>query len=241
MSVVFSGKHYLHFEIPKTFQIDSGSMKDVVSIGFPAMVEQLFMRAGVMIFTRAVAGLGDTLYATHQICMSVQALSFMMGQAFAAADTTLMGQSLGKRREDMADVYMRSTLRVGIIASVVLGILITVFNKQLVWIYNTDPDVIAAGSGIMILIAVSQPLQAVQFIVSGGLRGAGDTRYTAFVIMITTLGVRSVLAVLLVTEGQRRLRSRRIPASFRGLPITLVYIGILALAIYGFTGGSSPF
>jgi Na+-driven multidrug efflux pump len=46
---------------------------------------------------------------------------------------------------------------------------------------------------------VSQPLQAVQFIVSGGLRGAGDTRYTAFVIMITTLGVRSVLAVLLVT------------------------------------------
>lgn len=49
-------------------------------------------------------------------------------------------------------------------------------------------------------------------------------------------GAGYYLAVLLVTEGQRRLRSRRIPASFRGLPITLVYIGILALAIYGFTG-----
>ena len=45
-----------------------------------------------------------------------------------------------------------------------------------------------------------------------------------------------VMAVVLVAEGQRRLRNRRIPMSFRGLPITLLYLGMLALAIYGFTG-----
>ena len=45
-----------------------------------------------------------------------------------------------------------------------------------------------------------------------------------------------VLAVLLVTEAQNRLRSKAIPAAFRGMPITLIYIGVLALAIYGFTG-----
>mgnify|MGYP007120002651 FL=1 len=49
---------------------------------------------------------------------------------------------------------------------------------------------------------------------------------------------RGVLAVLLVTEARHRLRSRAIPKAFRGLPITLVYIGVLALAIYGFTGHS---
>ena len=47
-----------------------------------------------------------------------------------------------------------------------------------------------------------------------------------------------LLAVLLVTEAQHRLRSKAIPSAFRGLPITLVYIGVLALAIYGFTGHS---
>lgn len=51
-------------------------------------------------------------------------------------------------------------------------------------------------------------------------------------------GLGYLLAVLLVTEAQRRLRSRAIPEAFRGLPITLVYIGVLALAIYGFTGHS---
>ena len=49
-------------------------------------------------------------------------------------------------------------------------------------------------------------------------------------------GVGYYLAVVLVAEGQRRLRNRRIPMSFRGLPITLLYLGMLALAIYGFTG-----
>ncbi len=45
-----------------------------------------------------------------------------------------------------------------------------------------------------------------------------------------------VLAVQLVTEGQSKLQREEVPETFRGLPITLLYIGILALAIYGFTG-----
>ena len=51
-------------------------------------------------------------------------------------------------------------------------------------------------------------------------------------------GVGYLLAVMLVTEAGNRLRSKAIPEAFRGLPITLIYIGVLALAIYGFTGHS---
>ena len=51
-------------------------------------------------------------------------------------------------------------------------------------------------------------------------------------------GLGYLLAVMLVTEAQNRLRSRAIPEAFRGLPVTLIYIGVLALAFYGFTGHS---
>ena len=51
-------------------------------------------------------------------------------------------------------------------------------------------------------------------------------------------GLGYLLAVMLVTEAQNRLRSRAIPEAFRGLPVTLIYIGVLALAIYGSTGHS---
>ena len=45
-----------------------------------------------------------------------------------------------------------------------------------------------------------------------------------------------VTAIILVEEGQRKIQNRNVPASFKGLPITLIYIGILALSIFGFTG-----
>lgn len=58
--------------------------------------------------------------------------------------------------------------------------------------------------------------------------------------LVKRYGLRSdvgyMLAVAIVAEGQRKLQSESVPAPFRGLPITLIYIGILALAIYGFTG-----
>lgn len=54
-------------------------------------------------------------------------------------------------------------------------------------------------------------------------------------------GIGYMFAVLIVNEGQRKLRSRMVPAAFKGLPITLIYIGILALAIYGFTGHRPSF
>lgn len=54
-------------------------------------------------------------------------------------------------------------------------------------------------------------------------------------------GVGYVLAIQVVLEGQRKLDTERIPAIFRGLPVALLYIGILALAIYGFTGHTVTF
>lgn len=49
-------------------------------------------------------------------------------------------------------------------------------------------------------------------------------------------GLGYSLAVLIVTEGQRKMNSRNVPNTFRGLPVNLLYIGILAVAIYGLTG-----
>ena len=54
-------------------------------------------------------------------------------------------------------------------------------------------------------------------------------------------GVGYVLAVQVVLEGQRKLDSEKVPGIFRGLPVALLYIGILALAIYGFTGHTVAF
>ena len=55
-----------------------------------------------------------------------------------------------------------------------------------------------AGGQILMFVAFMQPFQSSQFIIAGGLRGAGDTRSIAIIVMITTLGVRTCLAALAI-------------------------------------------
>jgi len=198
MWVAFGKKHYLYVDLREKFTFDKQIMKTVTSIGTPSMIEQLIMRAGIIIFLRAVASLGEIDYATHQIVMNIQSMSFMVGQAFGNSSTTLMGQSLGKRRYDMAAVYMQKTRQVGFWVSIVLMMLMGVFSRQLIMLYNSTPEVVQKGAGLMLVVALMQPIQCGQFIVSGGLRGVGDTRYNAKVVLITTLGVRAILSVLAV-------------------------------------------
>lgn len=49
-------------------------------------------------------------------------------------------------------------------------------------------------------------------------------------------GLGYLFAVLVVDEGRRRLGSKDVPAIFRGLPSSLIYIGVLSLALYALVG-----
>lgn len=198
IGVALSKRRYIYIDLKEKFKFDMGIMKNVTTIGVPAMVEMLFMRVGILIFVRTVSGLGDTLYATHQICMNIQAMTMMMGQAFASATTSLMGQSLGKRRMDMAMLYMQYARRLGMAVACAFGVVLILFGEQIVGLYNSTPEVKDIGGKILLMVAVMQPIQSSQFIVSGGLRGAGDTKFSAVVTAITVIGVRSGLAVLLI-------------------------------------------
>lgn len=199
--VIIRGNGFLKLEFKLGFKPDKVVLGNMVNIGLPAMVEQLLMRAGMIIFAKTVASLGTTAYATHQVCMNIQALSFMTGQAFAVSATTMMGQSLGKRRTDMAQAYCSRTRKVGLVFSLLLAVVFILFGGEIVGLYNSDPEIIRIGGQIMLFVAFLQPFQSSQFIIAGGLRGAGDTKATAIFTFITVLLVRPIVAIVLVHFG----------------------------------------
>ena len=49
-------------------------------------------------------------------------------------------------------------------------------------------------------------------------------------------GIGYIFAVFVVREGRRRLRSKAVPSIFQGLPSSMIYIGVLSLAIYALVG-----
>jgi putative MATE family efflux protein len=195
------GKNYIRLQIRKGFMPNPGAIRSIIKIGFPAMLEQLVMRTGMIIYTRMVAGLGIVSFATHQICMSIQAFSFMNGQAFAISATALTGQSLGKKRIDMAQIYTTRTRRVGMGISLCIALVSFIFGGRIVALYTSGPDsaeIINIGSKLMMLVALIQPLQSSQFILAGSLRGAGDTKSVAAIIFVTILIVRPLIAYLFI-------------------------------------------
>ena len=93
----------------------------------------------------AGAGSGKTRVLTYKIAYliaekglkpwNILALTFMTGQAFAVSATSLVGQSLGKLRSDMAVHYSRRTQRVGMAVSFVLAFVLFFFGKQIIMLY----------------------------------------------------------------------------------------------------------
>jgi putative MATE family efflux protein len=197
-AVVLPKKEYVHLDVRRGFRPDGQALGAIWQIGAPAMLEQFVSRVGFMVFGRMVAELGTVDYATHQICINIQAMCFMNGQAFAVASTAMMGQSLGKNRADMGHAYARRTQVLGGLVALVIAALCFFYGGPLVRLFNKDPYIVETGARLLRFVALIQPLHASQFILAGALRGAGDTRFVAVISFVTILVVRPVLAAVLV-------------------------------------------
>lgn len=200
MYIMFSKKRYVYLDFKEKTGYNKTIMSNVLGIGLPSMLEQLCLRIGIIIYSRIVASLGDIAYATHMVCMNIQSLTFMSGMAFQNSATTLMGQSLGRRRLDMADNYTRMTRNISFWISCVIGVILALFGGQIVNIYNSTPEIVEMGGKLLAIVAITQPFQSSQFVTTGALRGAGDTKYPAVVIFICTLIARSVLGYIFVIQ-----------------------------------------
>ena len=77
-------------------------MRDLVRIGIPTALEQMALRFGVIMFLKIVSGLGNNVYAAHQIALNVLSLSYSPAQAFRGYSFVTMGQSLGAKNDEIS-------------------------------------------------------------------------------------------------------------------------------------------
>lgn len=195
--VILNKKNYIYLTL-NSLKINFSMWKRIINIGLPAMLEQFVLRFGLIIYTLTVTSLGETVYATHQICLNIMSLSFMNGQAFGVSATSLLGQSLGKNRPDMARAYTHGCRKLGLYVSLLLSVCLCVFSRELISLFTEEQFIIDLGSSIMFVLAVNQPLQASQLIISGALRGAGDTRLVAISTFIGMFLIRPFTSMFMV-------------------------------------------
>ncbi|NLA07154.1 MAG: MATE family efflux transporter [Firmicutes bacterium] len=202
LKVVISGNSHLHLRGP--FRLNRELLERIIRVGMPSAVEQIVLRGGQLVYVKIVAGFGTTVIAAHQIGMNIMNLSFMPGTAFAIAATTLVGQGLGAGMPDLAEDWARETRRMGTVVSCCMALLFILFGKYIAMLYTNDPEVIARTAVVLRILGLVQPAQSTQFILAGGLRGAGDTKWplysTAIGVWVFRVAVGYLLAVVMGME-----------------------------------------
>lgn len=86
------------------------------------------------------------------------------------------------------------------------------------------------GAFLSLLFFNSAAYGAMALTVYGGFVGVRAFVYGA------GIGLSFLLALFLVEQGRKSLKLCNLPKAFVGLPAELVYVGILALALYGLVG-----
>ncbi|MBO4831832.1 MAG: MATE family efflux transporter [Oscillospiraceae bacterium] len=196
--VIFRKRNYVFLEYRKGFRVRFDMIRDILVIGIPAMIEQLCLRFSAIMFNRWIAQLGTLEFAAHQVCMNIQMMSMTNGVGFAHSGTTLMGQSIGRRRPEMSQAYTRSCAAISLVVSVMLAILFFTCGGAMSRWYTDDPVVLERCAELFVVVAVIQPFLALQFTVAGSLRGAGDTKAVTIITFSTCVILRLILVYLAI-------------------------------------------
>lgn len=201
---LFRGKahdSFLQVSFREDWRLKKQPIMDVVRLSSSAMLEQVFMRIGFFSYAKIVANLGTDAFAAHQICMQFLNLSFCFADGLGVAGTSLVGQMLGKKRKDLAHIYGSIAMKFSLVVAVLLASCCVVFRSQLVSMFieqGHSQHVRYLSELVMIVVGIFQPFQMLAVVSSGALRGAGDVKYTARVMMLTVAVMRPTLALIAV-------------------------------------------
>ncbi|MFE8962612.1 MATE family efflux transporter [Streptomyces iakyrus] len=179
---------------------DAAGIRASAQAGVPLLVRTLSLRAILMIATAVAARLGDADIAAHQIILSLWSLLAFALDAIAIAGQAIIGRYLGAGDAQGARDACRRMVEWGIAVGVVLGILVVITRPAFLPLFTSDPAVKDVALPALIIVALSQPISGIVFVLDGVLMGAGDGPYLAWAMLIT-LAVFTPVALLVPVLG----------------------------------------
>lgn len=173
---------WILFKSPKFFKqkffYEKSLVERAMKVGVPVGVERMLTFFSFILFTVIIANFGTATLAGYQIGLRIEGLAFMPGLGFTVAAMTLMGQNIGAKNIQAAHDEVLQTAKIAAWFMGILGIFMVLIPEPIVYIFTDDQEVIKEASLYLRIVGLSQVPLAFSFVLSGGLRGAGDTKNT---------------------------------------------------------------
>lgn len=172
-------------------------MKRALKVGIPASFERSLTFSSFMLFTVIIAHYGTEVLAGYQIGLRVEGIAFMPGIGFTIAAMALMGQGLGAKKPLQAREDVLLVLKYTVGFMFFLSFFMILMPEKIVWLFTDDAQTIEEASLYLRIVGLSQIPLAFNFVLSGALRGAGDTRRTLRINLTSLWFVRILPAFFL--------------------------------------------
>jgi MATE family multidrug resistance protein len=159
-------------------------IKRLVALGFPA-ASQVTLEVGVFATATALAGKLDPVSSgSHQIALNVAALAFMVPLGLSSAGAVRVGHAIGARDPSRAVIAGWTALGTGGAIMSVIGLILFTWPTVLISGFSTDPRVLEIGVRLLAIAAAFQLFDGTQAVVTGVLRGIGETRMPMIINVI---------------------------------------------------------
>ncbi len=153
-------------------------MRRILRVGLPGGFDLLAVICCHLVYAGIINSLGTVAQAAHGLGVQIEAMSYLAGSAFQVAAATMAGQALGAQDSPRAT---RSTLVASGLAMILMctaGLVIFFGGQALAEFFAGEANATTKLTGELLqIVALSCPFLAVLQVMSGALRGAGDTTW----------------------------------------------------------------
>lgn len=196
-ALLFRGKHGLHLKT-EDFKPDFPFMKKAFLIGFPSSIEMSARAFGSTILTVLVAAFGTVTLAAYGIGIRVLIFVIIPAMGLSVATSALVGQNIGAGKMDRAV----ETNRIGSILSIIVltlaGCALYVVARPLTAAFMPEGGAaIDEGAEFIRIIAPTFGFIGWQMVLTGTMRGAGDTKSAMALTIVSQYVIQFPLAYLL--------------------------------------------
>ena len=171
----------------------------IITLGVPSGLNQALFSLAMMVVQRLINGFGDEMFiACNVMVMRVDGYAMLPNFSFGQAMSTYAGQNLGAGKLDRLGTGTKQGMIMALATALVLTPLVLLFGPALMRLFTPEQALIQLSMGMMYILAAGYIAMAATQVLSGVMRGAGDTMTPMWITLGTTIGLRLPLAYALV-------------------------------------------
>lgn len=171
---------------------DAEILRPCLKVAFPNMLQRFGTSLGFVAFASMINSLGEVSTAAHTIANTVESAFYIPGFGMQTAAATLNGNAYGakdkQRMHDLANMF----IPIEVALMVISGASLFALAPSLMDIFSDSAQVIALGSTVLRMVAVSEPFYGFSIIIEGMMQGVGRTKEPFVYNIIGMWGIRIV-------------------------------------------------